>query len=390
MGMAVWSRPAFGLAVAFMAGAMAFAEEAAKYRAIPLTGFTDVIHHWRNQNDMYDQEYPRYQPEQIVEIADNLLHWQRANGGWSTNQDPARILAEHEKKMLRENRGRTDTSFDNRNTYPQIEYLAHAFNQTGEARFREGCLRGIEFILETQYESGGWAHSPPRSDSYYAHITFADDIMPGILRLLRKVADGREPFAFVDGERRARASAALQRGDDCLLRLQVRIDGVSTIWAGQYDHATLQPAKARSFELPGLVSRESVEVVRYLMSIPNPSPEVVQAVEAAVAWYEKSKLTGIRLERITADRVRFDHHTSKDDLQVVKDDNAPPIWARFYDLENNHPFMANRDGRKVYSLAKVERERRTGYDWYGYWPRDLLAREYPAWRKAIEAAKSTP
>ena len=43
--------------------------------------------------------------------------------------------------------------------------------------------------------------------------------------------------------------------------------------------------------------------------------------------------------------------------------------------------MANRDGTKVYSLAEVHRERRTGYDWYGEYGRELLERDYPEWLK---------
>jgi hypothetical protein len=40
--------------------------------------------------------------------------------------------------------------------------------------------------------------------------------------------------------------------------------------------------------------------------------------------------------------------------------DASPLWARFYELDTTRPFMANRDGKKVYSLAEVERERRNG------------------------------
>ena len=65
----------------------------------------------------------------------------------------------------------------------------------------------------------------------------------------------------------------------------------------------------------------------------------------------------------------------------MKDPKAPPIWARFYTIKTNRPFMANRDGKKVYELSKVERERRTGYSWYGYWPASLLKKAYPRWRK---------
>ena len=60
-----------------------------------------------------------------------------------------------------------------------------------------------------------------------------------------------------------------------------------------------------------------------------------------------------------------------------------PLWARFHEIGSNRPFMANRDGKKVYSLSKVALERRTGYAWYGSWPARILERDYPAWKARL-------
>lgn len=46
----------------------------------------------------------------------------------------------------------------------------------------------------------------------------------------------------------------------------------------------------------------------------------------------------------------------------------------------NKPLFANRDGISVYSLAEVDRERRSGYVWYTCEP-DLVFKEYPLWQK---------
>lgn len=71
------------------------------------------------------------------------------------------------------------------------------------------------------------------------------------------------------------------------------------------------------------------------------------------------------------------------DRIVIKDKKAPRIWARFYELDTNRPFMVNRDGKKVYRLEDVEPERRVGYGWYTYAPEAVL-RAYPAWLKKVE------
>ena len=68
------------------------------------------------------------------------------------------------------------------------------------------------------------------------------------------------------------------------------------------------------------------------------------------------------------------------DRVVLPDPQAPPIWARFYELGTNRPLFCNRDSKPVYSLAEVARERRTGYGWYNYAPQEVL-RKYPEWQQ---------
>jgi len=352
-----------------------------QYSAIAIDGFADGIKHYRDRTASSD--YPRYELQQIVEIGDNLLAWQRANGGWPANQDPLRKLSQAELAEVIGQREALDTSFDNRNTYSQIAYLAGVYWQTKEERFRRGCERGLEFLLSAQYPNGGWPHSFPRATEYYPHVTVADDVMTGILSTLRPISTAQEPYAWLSSDLRQRAAAALAAGDDCLLKMQIEVNGQLTAWAGQYDRHTLQPIMGRTYELPSLVSSESVSVVRYLMSIDQPTSEVIRAVDAAVAWLERSALQGIRVERVEAETVRYQNHTSTYDVVVVEDPTAPPIWSRFYEIETNRPFMANRDGRKVYNLAEVQRERRTGYGWYTGAPASLIRNDYPQWQARV-------
>jgi PelA/Pel-15E family pectate lyase len=348
------------------------------FTAIPVDGFADGIKHYRDATGR--TEYARYEPEEVDKIADNIVLHQRANGGWPSNWDPLRILTGEERVELEKARTGEDTTFDNRATYTQIEYLAHAYHQTENTRHRDAALRGLHFVFAAQYPNGGWPHSYPSQSNYRPLITFNDDVMTGVLRLLRKAAAGEPAFGWLSGDLRSRAAGAVVRGNACILRLQIEVDGVLTAWAGQYDPVTLEPAQARSYELPSLMSAESVGVVRYLMDIEPPSPEIVRAVHSAVEWFERSKIEGIRIEQIDIEPVRYEHHTATFDRIVVEDPAARPIWARFYEIETNRPFMANRDGTKVYSLAEVAHERRTGYGWYTYAPAALLSRDYPAWQ----------
>jgi PelA/Pel-15E family pectate lyase len=349
--------------------------------AVSLEGLADGIKHYRNR---HGADYAKYAPEQIVEIADNVLLYQRANGGWIENQDPTRILDASERARIVADQARPEISFDNRNVFSQVEYLAAVHAQTSEARYRAAAVRGIEVMLAHQIAScGGWPHTVPGREPYHGHITIADEVTSGVLTVLRRVAAGAPPFGFVERQLRARARDAVARGDACLLRLQIVQAGQLAGWAGQYDSQTLQPALGRSYELPAIVAWETTGVVRYLIGIEPPPPEVVRAVEGAVAWLERSRLTGLRVETFPAELVKYQYHTSTTDRRLVADPAAPPLWARFYDLADNSIVLANRDGKRVAAYDQIARERRTGYDWYGEWPAKLLSTELPAWRARV-------
>ena len=373
---------ALGAAIALLAVApMALTTE----RAAPsLAGFEDAIHHWRN---VHGDTYPRYAPDQVALIADNILRYQRVDGGWIENQDPARILDDAEKARFDAEARKSGGSFDNRNIYTQLDYLATAYAITGDARYRDGSLKGLAFALAQQIPAcGGWPHTVPATKSYHPHITIADDVTAGVLGTLRKVLTDTRRYAFVDAALRARVQGAVDAGDACLLRLQVRQGDTLAGWAGQYDAQTLAPARGRKFELPSITGQETVGVVRYLMSIPNPSPDVVKAVDGAVAWLRRVEITGQRIETFDAPAEQFQYHSSAKDRRLVDDPAATGLWARFYDTQDNSVVLATRDSQRVARYEDIPRERRTGYEWYGSWPKRLLSKEYPQWKASHPAS----
>ena len=374
------------LALAATLAGAAHAKDSAETTTPSLDGFSDGIHHWRNK---HGKDYPQLAPQQVTQIADNLLLYQRKDGGWKENQDPTRVLDAVERARIVSESDVAGGSFDNRNIYTQVEYLASAYALSGDVRYRDASLRGLEFILSHQDpRCGGWPHTLPARERYHPYVTLADEVTPGVLATLRKVLQGK-PFNFVPAPLRERVQHAVERGDTCLLQLQVRQEGVLTGWAGQYDNLTLQPAQGRKFELPALVVQESVGTLRYLMSIPQPSPQVIASIDAGVAWLRQGQLQGLRLETFDAPAEDFAHHSSSTDRRLVEDPNDEPLWARFYDLQDNSVVLATREGARVAHYTDIPRERRTGYDWYGNWPRKLLDRDYPKWQKRL-AADATP
>ncbi len=191
--------------------------------------------------------------------------------------------------------------------------------------------------------------------------------MVNILELVRDVSRS-EAFRFVDEPRRTACGRAFEAGIHCILQCQVKVGGRPTVWCAQHDEKTLEPRGARTYELPSLSGMESAGILLLLMSLEDPGPETVQAVHAGVRWFESSKLTGIRQRMINGNKV------------IVPDPNAPPLWARFYEIDTNRPFFCGRDGVKKYDLAEIEAERRNGYAWYGPWG-SRVAAQYARWKE---------
>ena len=111
---------------------------------VSLDGFRDGIHHWNLEHPQ--RNYPRYAPSQYREIADNLLAYQNADGGWPKNIDWLAVLpADSVKAALRERYRRS--TLDNRNTFPQIEYLGDVYSLTSDLRYHDFTDWGSRIFL---------------------------------------------------------------------------------------------------------------------------------------------------------------------------------------------------------------------------------------------------
>jgi PelA/Pel-15E family pectate lyase len=356
--------------------------------AIDVTGFWDSSHHWYDIRDEDRIIVPlpnqqRYTPNDIKGIADNILVFQKTNGGWPKNYDMLAILTPDQREAVQRSQlDTTSTTFDNGATHSHVLYLAKAYSRTGDDRYKKACLRGLEFVLSAQYPNGGWPQFYPDTSGYRKYITFNDGAMIGVMKVLQAIVQDKPFFSFVNDERRQKVKAAFEKGVSCILNTQIRNNGTLTAWAQQHDNVDYLPRTARSFEPASICNQEGAELVLFLMSLEHPSNEIITSVESAVKWFEKSRILGIRVKTMRALKKEYRYHTTSIDRVVVEDPKAPPIWARFYELGTDRPLFSNREGKPVYSLAEVDRERRTGYIWYTYAP-EVVLKNYSAWKKKL-------
>jgi len=361
----------------FLAGCLLLAAgrvEAQESPIVSLDKFGDAISHWNDSHKKGGCE--RYSPEQYREIADNFVAYQNEDGGWPKNLDWLAAVDPDSVKNALDPRHRLST-LDNSNVYPQVEYLSRVFGLTGDSTYLHSARRGMEYMLATQYPNGGWRGWDADA------ITYNDGIMVGVLSTWHEILKGKAPYDWIDGDLKRRIEESWDKGLELVLKTQYVQNGVKTVWAQQYDHETLLPVKARAYELPGLSASESAEVAMLLMRIKNPSPEVIEAVKAAAAWFEKTKIVGKRVETVSMPEGNPDDPKVKKDRRLVDDPDAKkPLWSRYYELADNRSFFCNRDGVKVHTLAEVAPERRVGYTWYGSWGEKVLKR-YKKWVETL-------
>ena len=294
-------------------------------------------------------------------VGDVMLSFQTPSGGWSKRVDMFGAARQPGQSFYSESESWSYiATIDNGATTEQLRFLANLATATNDARHRDAFVRGVNYLLEAQYPTGGWPQVYPLQGGYHDAATYNDDATVNVLRVLQDAAAGRP--AFVPEDVRARAAQAVSRGVEFIVASQVRANGVRTAWGQQHDPLTGAPVRARSYEPASLSGKESAAVTDVLLRLQTPSPAVVEAVHSAADWFRQVAITG---------------HAYDVKTGLVRADDAPPIWARMYEIGTNRPIFSNRDGVILYDWNQLT-DRREGYAWYGTEPRNVL-RRYGRW-----------
>ena len=220
-------------------------------------------------------------------IAANILSYQSDLGGWPKNIDTTAMPYTGERKDLK-------PTFDNGATTDELRFLARMFNATHEDQYKAAFQKGYDHILKAQYPTGGWPQFYPPDRQYHRYITFNDDAMVRLMLFLRETYTS-DRYAFLDEARKQSAREEFDRGIDCILKCQIKVNGKLTAWCAQHDEKDYSPRPGRSYELVSLSGNESVGIVRLLMSLEHPSPQVIAAIDGAVDWFKAAQIRGIKV-----------------------------------------------------------------------------------------------
>lgn len=288
-------------------------------------------------------------------MASIILSFQAPNGGWSKHIDFTKHPRQPGESYFTESADwEWISTIDNDQTTEEIHFLALADRAHADPRYERAIVRGIDYLLESQYPNGCFPQVYPLEGSYHDAATFNDNATVNVLRVLREDSVGQFPYS--PATQRRRAAHAVEKGIGCILDAQTRVGGKLAAWGQQHDPLTLEPTSARSYELTSLAALESAEIVDLLMTIASPSDRVVKTIYAATDWLQSVPISGYS----------YEHY------ELKKQSGAGPLWGRLYEIGSNRIIMANRDGIKLYDWNKLT-DRRSGYGWYTTKPAETLA-----------------
>ena len=326
-----------------------------------------------------DASYTWYANEPARAIADRVVKWQAVTGGWSKDGNYSRDRLPADDRHDAWSAG----TFDNDSTISELIYLAKVISYDNTVPvgrlnvWKEGFTRGLDYVFAAQFPNGGYPQVYPLVGGYHDSITLNDDGYVRILQLLRDVGNREPEYAFLPEEVSAKARRSFQLGLNCILAMQLKSpEGRRTVWCQQYDALTLQACSARNFEPAAECSRESAGVVKFLMSRPAPSPEIIAAVESAMQWFAARVIHNKYMDR---------NAPAGADLEDRP--GAPDLWARFYEFNTGKPVFGDRDRKIYFSVAQISFERRKGYTWFCPEPAELVP-YYFYWQHKIAKTAS--
>lgn len=328
------------------------------------------------KNIIFKSDATWYASEEAKKMAEQVLLYQHENGCWPKNIQMHHQLSETEKATLIASKANlADCTIDNGATTQELYFLSKIYEQNPDERYKISFLQGLNFLLDAQYENGGWPQFYPIKKGYSSHITYNDDAMINVMNFLEEVRDGSPKISIkITDTLKQKIAVSIEKGIDCIIKTQCSQKGVLTSWCAQHDEISLLPANARSFELVSLSGGESAKIVLFLMNVKKPSNKIITAVNSAVEWFEKTKITNLKEELI------YDDKGEIIDKKMVPSQNEKPIWARFMDLDTNKPFFCDRDGVKKETIEEIGLERRVGYAWYVSSPQKVLEK-YQKWKE---------
>ncbi|MFC1608212.1 pectate lyase [Candidatus Latescibacterota bacterium] len=216
-------------------------------------------------------------------------------------------------------------TYDNDVTGSSVRFLLHLYMTTLNPAYREPLLKGLDFILESQFPNGAWPQRYPLSHEYIkdghpdytSYYTFNDSVISTNIFLLVETWELLGDERYMEAARRGMDFYLIARGPDS-----------QAAWAEQYDWY-MRPAWGRTYEPGAYHASRTASCIRELLKFYRITSDrrYLDAVPQSIAWLEKS-ITNTDPSR-KAERAGIMY---------------PYTNAVYYEVATNRPVYVHREG----------------------------------------------
>ena len=310
--------------------------------------------------------------DEAMLLADRVMDFQLKSGAWPKNVYYPQLTEDNVSEIKKKFREETLSTVENSATLAEIHFLSNMYQATAQRRFRKAAEQGIDYLLRTQYDNGGWPTCSPAAREEDRQISFAGGTQVNVLLLLNDIIQHKEPYTYLADDLVQQCKDAFGKGVVFILNAQIRQNGQPTIWCAQYGADSHVACAASPMDPVALAPAESATITLLLMGISNPDAVMKAAIEGAVAWFQQAAIKQQKREN-------YINKDGKRDFRLVTDVHAADMWAKFYGVQDNQPFFTDQDGEQRASFAELSYPRRTGVSWYTNEPQKVL-RRYERWK----------
>ncbi|MGH6949458.1 MAG: pectate lyase, partial [Vitreimonas sp.] len=243
--------------------------------------------------DCFHATRDEYYYQAALDVADGLIAAQHPAGGWNYLHD---FAGEDSTRRWYDTIGKNgwrleefhhyygNATFDDAGTSEASQFLLRLYLERRNPRLRRPLERAVEFVLDSQYENGGWPQRYPRVEGeadYIRQITFNDDVAGENIKFLLMV------YQTMGDER---ALAAVRRAMEIFIATQQPAPQAG--WGLQHDVSTLVPVGARSYEPEGLTTHTTANNVAQMMRFYEWTGDerFIERVGEALDWLDSVRL----------------------------------------------------------------------------------------------------
>jgi PelA/Pel-15E family pectate lyase len=242
--------------------------------------------------DAYHATGDDYYYQAAEKVGGALIWGQHRSGGWnyfidfsgpSSTKHWYETIGRNAWRMEEFHHYSDNATFDDMGTSESAQFLLRLYLEKRDPKYRPALERAVNFVLESQYPSGGWPQRwpyDPNYPAYQSYITFNDDVAAENVKFLTMVYQHLGDTRALD---------AIRRGMNIYLLTQQGAPQAG--WALQYT-LDLKPAAARSYEPNALHTGTTGSNVEQLMNFYRMTGDrrFLARIPEALAWLESVRL----------------------------------------------------------------------------------------------------